>query len=42
MQEHSISESHGRGLQIVRGLSDNFGIDGVPGDGKAIWFEISS
>jgi hypothetical protein len=42
LQEHSISESHGRGLQIVRRLSDRFGIDWFPGDGKTIWFEINS
>lgn len=36
----SSSGSHGRGLQIVRGLSDKFGIDWNPGDGKTIWFEI--
>ena len=42
IQEHSVSESHGRGLEIVRGLSDSFGIDWLPGNGKAIWFEISS
>jgi anti-sigma regulatory factor (Ser/Thr protein kinase) len=42
IQEHAISESHGRGLQIVRRLSDRFGIDWCPGDGKTIWFEIDS
>jgi anti-sigma regulatory factor (Ser/Thr protein kinase) len=42
IRECPISELHGRGLQIVRGLSDSFGIDRGPGDGKAIWFEINS
>jgi anti-sigma regulatory factor (Ser/Thr protein kinase) len=42
IQEHSTSDSHGRGLQIVRGLSDSFGIDWRPGDGKTIWFEINN
>jgi anti-sigma regulatory factor (Ser/Thr protein kinase) len=41
IQGHSISESNGRGLQIVRRLSDRFGIDWDPGDGKTIWFEIN-
>jgi two-component sensor histidine kinase len=42
IQAHSIANTHGRGLQIVRDLSDRFGIDWHPGDGKAIWFEITA
>ena len=38
----SAGEHGGRGLQIVRGVTDDFGIDWRPGDGKAIWFEITS
>ena len=40
MQALSNLERHGRGLQIVRGISDRFGVDWKPGHGKAIWFEL--
>lgn len=42
IQGLSGSDSHGRGLQIVRGLSDGFGIEWRPGIGKSIWFEINN
>jgi anti-sigma regulatory factor (Ser/Thr protein kinase) len=35
------SDGHGRGLQIVDGISDRWGV--VPrGNGKCVWFELVS
>ncbi len=33
--------ARGRGLQIVRAISDDFGVIDRPGSGKAIWCEIN-
>ena len=32
----------GRGLGLVENLASAWGVDHVPGDGKAVWFEVSS
>ena len=41
LQMPSVSEPHGRGLQIVRELSDKWGITGSAGDrGKIVWYEV--
>ncbi|HZT67810.1 MAG TPA: ATP-binding protein [Acidimicrobiales bacterium] len=31
----------GRGLQLVESLSDAWGVDCSPGDGKDVWFEMT-
>lgn len=31
----------GRGLVIVAAVSDTWGVDEFPGDGKAVWFELA-
>ena len=37
----SVSEPHGRGLQIVRELSDEWGITESADDrGKTVWYEV--
>lgn len=35
----SAHATSGRGLGLVRDLSDNWGVEGRP-DGKAVWFEM--
>jgi hypothetical protein len=32
----------GRGLKIVEMLSDDWGVDYHPNDGKTVWFVVSS
>lgn len=41
LQEASISDSHGRGLQLVAGLSEQWGIECRTG-GKAVWFRLTT
>jgi two-component sensor histidine kinase len=33
-------EHGGRGLELLHGLSDRWGVKDHPGDGKTVWFEI--
>jgi len=33
-------EPHGRGLRIVESLSDDWGIDVAPGQGKTVWARL--
>ncbi len=41
LQMPSVSEPHGRGLQIVRELSDEWGIiDSDDDRGKTVWYEV--
>ena len=35
-------EPSGRGLRIVEMLSENWGVDYHPGDGKTVWFTVST
>lgn len=35
-------EPSGRGLKIVELLSDDWGVDYHPGDGKTVWFVVSA
>lgn len=31
----------GRGLSLVEALASDWGVDTIPGDGKAVWFEVA-
>lgn len=36
-----LEAEHGRGLRIVQGLAEEWGVDARPdGDGKVVWFEL--
>ena len=34
------SSPNGRGVRIVAAMSDDWGVERVPGDGKAVWFTL--
>lgn len=36
-----VDASSGRGLELVETLATEWGIEGIPGDGKAVWFELA-
>ena len=36
----SAGQPHGRGLQIVNKLSDEWGSSRISGDGKTVWFRV--
>lgn len=31
----------GRGLALVEALASDWGVDAIPGEGKAVWFEVA-
>ncbi len=41
MASDSLSTS-GRGMFLVEALADAWGVDGLPGDGKRVWFEVAA
>ena len=36
------SAASGRGLGLVENLASAWGVDHLPGNGKAVWFEVTS
>lgn len=34
------TSSAGRGLALVEALASDWGVEPIPGDGKAVWFEV--
>lgn len=36
----SLTAESGRGLQLVSALADDWGVEALPGGGKAVWFEL--
>lgn len=40
-RRHALVDStSGRGLELVESLATEWGVEGIPGDGKAVWFEL--
>ena len=37
-----VERVDGRGLALVETLADDWGVENRPGDGKTVWFELSS
>lgn len=33
---------HGRGMILLDELSDRWGVEQIPGDGKSVWFDVSN
>ena len=42
MRSPRPEDTSGRGLKIVEMLSDEWGVDYHPGDGKTVWFIVSA
>ncbi|MDQ1478931.1 MAG: hypothetical protein QOE62_4160 [Actinomycetota bacterium] len=41
MKDPDPTDPTGRGLRIVDRLSDSWGVDKAPGDGKSVWFTLA-
>jgi anti-sigma regulatory factor (Ser/Thr protein kinase) len=41
MKDPDPTDPTGRGLRIVDRLSDSWGVDEAPGDGKSVWFTLA-
>jgi hypothetical protein len=37
----SVLDVGGRGVELAEVLSDAWGVDDIPGDGKEVWFRLS-
>jgi hypothetical protein len=40
MKDPDPSDPTGRGLRIIDRLSDSWGVEAAPGDGKSVWFTL--
>ena len=41
-RDFSLDATTGRGLALVQALSESWGIESIPRDGKVVWFEVPS